>query len=125
MEIDNRNVEMLIFHLPTLNNITEVEVGEVQSTLNQKIGSKSSRTIDFVSRFILLINLSSKFVLSIIITNLDDLKNCYILCKKEDIEKAEEAVDSMKIPSHSLPLLHYPQSKQGESKPQSCTFASR
>jgi hypothetical protein len=59
MEIDNRNDEMLIFHLSTLNNITEVEVGEVQSILNQKISSKSSRTIDFISRFVLLIK--SKF----------------------------------------------------------------
>jgi hypothetical protein len=31
--------------------------GEVQSTLNQKNGSKSSRIIDFASRFILLIKI--------------------------------------------------------------------
>jgi hypothetical protein len=34
--------------------------GEVQSTLNQKVGSKSSRTVDFVSRFIFLIKFKFK-----------------------------------------------------------------
>jgi hypothetical protein len=33
--------------------------GEVQRALNQKVGSKSSETVDFISRFILLID--SKF----------------------------------------------------------------
>jgi hypothetical protein len=47
------------------------EVGEVQSTLNKKNGSKPSRTIDFASRFILLIKSNLKFILSIIITNIN------------------------------------------------------
>jgi hypothetical protein len=37
----------------------EIEVGEVQSSLNQKLGSKLLRAVDFASRFILLIK--SKF----------------------------------------------------------------
>jgi hypothetical protein len=35
-------------------------MGEVQSTLNQKLGSKSSRTVNFVSRFVFLIKFKFK-----------------------------------------------------------------
>jgi hypothetical protein len=33
----------------------KMEVGEVQSTLNQKMGLKSSRIVDFASRFVMII----------------------------------------------------------------------
>jgi hypothetical protein len=39
--------------------------------LNQKISLKVSKIVDFVSRFVLLIDSNLKFVLSIIVTNLD------------------------------------------------------
>jgi hypothetical protein len=32
-----------------------VEVGEVQNTLNKKIGSKPLRTVDFASRFVMIV----------------------------------------------------------------------
>jgi uncharacterized Rmd1/YagE family protein len=51
-----------------------VEVGEIQRSLNQKLGLKFLKAVDFVLRFILLIkskNLNLKFVLSIFITNLN------------------------------------------------------
>jgi hypothetical protein len=47
-------------------------VGEVQRPLNQKLGSKPLRAIDFVLRFVLSIKSKfKKFILSIVITNLD------------------------------------------------------
>jgi hypothetical protein len=39
----------------------EMEVGEVQSPLNQKLSSKSLRSVDFVSRFVLSIKSKFKF----------------------------------------------------------------
>jgi hypothetical protein len=32
-----------------------LKVGEVQNTLNQKVDSKPSRTVDFASRFVMII----------------------------------------------------------------------
>jgi hypothetical protein len=32
-----------------------MEVGEVQNPLNQKVGSKSSRAVDFASRLVMII----------------------------------------------------------------------
>jgi hypothetical protein len=45
--------------------------GEVQNILNQKNDSKSFRTVDFASRFVLLIKSKLKFIFSIIIMNFD------------------------------------------------------
>jgi hypothetical protein len=48
--------------------------GEVQRALNQKVGSKPSRAIDFASRFVLLINIRTNAKNKYIIHSIINMK---------------------------------------------------
>jgi hypothetical protein len=54
-----------------------MEVGEVQSPLNQKLGSKLLRVVDFASRFVITIEsmkFEARFVITLKLWDWDDPK---------------------------------------------------